>query len=153
VTLQAKRTRNSTPDLQLPLLSHVFEIIAKMTESKTPETRCPAPQANTTEATLCQTNSSAAVSPTVSSQDLDSEIANAAHQVQVIEFLGAHQRSIRYASYAIEQALRGKQSNRMSSEDVARRLLHTAREEIESWSRQTKQMVDEVEEAGSTRSS
>jgi len=124
-----------------------------MTESKTPETRCPAPQANTTEATLCRTDSAAAVSPTVSSQDLDSEISKATHQIQLIEFLGAHQRSIKYALYAIEQALRGKQSNRMSGEDVARRWLHTAKEEIDNWSKQTKQMVDEVEEAGSTRSS
>ncbi|KAI4662924.1 uncharacterized protein J4E79_004235 [Alternaria viburni] len=111
-----------------------------MTESKTPETPCPAPKANITEATLCRTDSAAAVSPTVSSQDLDSEISKAAHQVQLIEFL-------------VEQALRGKQSNRMSGEDVARRWLHTAKEEIENWSKQTKQMVDEVEEAGSTRSS
>ena len=124
-----------------------------MTESKSPETRCPAPQANITEATLCQTNSSVAVSRTVSSQDLDSEISRAAHQVQLIEFLGAHQRSIKYAAYAVEQALRGKQSNRMCSEDVARRWLHTAKEEIESWSKQTKQMVEEAEEAGSVRSS
>ena len=124
-----------------------------MTESETPEMHCPAPQANTTEKMFRQTTPSVAVSLTISSQDLDSEIIRAAHQVQLIEFLGAHQRSIKYASYAIEQALRGKQSNRMSSEDVARRWLYTAREEIENWSKQTKQMVDEVEEAGSTRSS
>jgi len=153
VTLQAKRTRDNTQSLQLALISHIFEIIAKMTENKTPETHCQMPQANTTEATLCRTDSAAAVSPTVSSQDLDSEISKAAHQVQLIEFLGAHQRSIKYAAYAVEQALRGKQSNRMCSEDVARRWLYTAKEEIENWSKQTKQMVDEVEEAGSTRSS
>jgi hypothetical protein len=39
----------------------------------------------------------------------------------------------------------------LSGEDIARKWLQTATQEIETWTKQTKQMVDEVEKAGSSR--
>jgi hypothetical protein len=115
----------------------------KMTESETPQTPALA------ETATNQTKSSTAASPTIPPQDLDTAISKAAHQVQLIKFPTAHQRPIRYATYAIEEAMRRKQSNRLSSDDVARKWLHAANEEIGIWLKQTKQMVDEVEKAGS----
>jgi hypothetical protein len=115
----------------------------KMVESETPRTPAPAETAKN------QTKSSAAASPTILPQDLDTAISKAAHQVQLIKFPAAHQRPIRYATYAIEEAMRRKQSNRLSSDDVARKWLHAANEEIRIWLEQTKQIVDEVEKAGS----
>jgi hypothetical protein len=100
-----------------------------------------------TQAASSQTEHAVAASPINVSQDLDTGIRRAAHQIQLIEYLAAHQKSIKYASYAVEEALRGKQSNRLSSEDVSRRWLHTAEEEIEIWVKRTKQMVEEVESA------
>jgi hypothetical protein len=100
-----------------------------------------------TQAASSQIEHAVAASPTKVSPDLDTGICTAAHQIQLIEYLAAHQRSIIYASYAVEEALRGKQSNRLSSEDVSRRWLHTAEEEIEICVKRTKQMVEEVESA------
>ncbi len=122
-----------------------------MTGGKTPSTPKQMPEAKATEAASDQTEPSVAASPTPLPQDLDTAISRAAHQVQLIEFLAAHQRPIKYASYAVKEAISRKRSNRLSGEDVARKWLLTATQEIETWMKQTKQMVDEVEKAGSSR--
>jgi ABC-type proline/glycine betaine transport system substrate-binding protein len=125
-------------------------VTKKMTESKEPSITSEMVEMKVTEAASSQTEHSVAASPTALSQDLDAGIRKATHQVQLIAFLTAHQRSIKYASHAIEEAIRGKRSNRMSGEDVARRWLYTAQEEIETWVQQTKQMIEEFEDTGSS---